>query len=113
VVNEDKLKNEQHNLVVKVVKAFAQINSLMEVKGVDLLVYKDFVEEEFMYSKEVMVYGLYTALHMAIMAKTQLDEKTLAKAFQKVADSSITHVTHLPQLINSQYNTLCHTPSNG
>jgi hypothetical protein len=57
---------------MKILKAFTQINNLKELDGLDILVYKDFIEEEFLYSKEVFVYGLYTAIHFALLPKVVL-----------------------------------------
>lgn len=57
---------------MKVLRAFAQINALRELCGLDVLVYKDFVEEDYLYSKEAFIYGLYTAIHVAVMNKTPL-----------------------------------------
>jgi hypothetical protein len=91
-MNGDKIKNEQQNLVTKVLKVFAQTNNLMELSGMDLLVYKDFVEEQFLYSREAFIYGLYTAVHTCMMRKVPLDDRTLHKAFQKISDASTSHV---------------------
>lgn len=44
------------------------------------------------------------------MKKTPLDEKVLNKAFQKMADSTFTHVQSLPQLFHTSYNNLAYIP---
>jgi hypothetical protein len=38
----------------------------------DVLVYKDFIEEEYLYSREAFIYGLYTAIHAVLLTKTTL-----------------------------------------
>lgn len=57
---------------MKVLKVFAQGNGLMELEGLDVLVYKDFKEQEFLYSKEAFIYGLYTAVHACLLRKVPL-----------------------------------------
>jgi hypothetical protein len=108
-MNGDKIKNEQQNLVTKVLKVFAQTNNLMELSGMDLLVYKDFVEEQFLYSREAFIYGLYTAVHTCMIRKVPLDDRTLHKAFQTISDASVTHVEGLPQLVHGCYGNLTYS----
>lgn len=79
---------------------------MLELPGMDVLVYKDFVEEKFLYSQEAFVYGLYTAVHVCGVRKVALEEKVLHRAFQKILDSSVTHVEGLSQLVHGSYNNL-------
>ncbi len=58
---------------MKILKTFAQFNNLMELSGLDVLVYKDFIEEEYLYSKEAFVYGLYAAVHACVVNKVLLE----------------------------------------
>jgi hypothetical protein len=43
----------------------------------DILIYKDFLEDEFSYSKGAFMNGLYAALHVAMLKNVKLNLKSI------------------------------------
>ncbi len=50
----------------------------------DILIYKDFLEDEFLYSKGAFVNGFYTALHVAMFKNIKLNVKSIEKISSKI-----------------------------
>jgi hypothetical protein len=50
----------------------------------DILIYKDFLEDDFSYSKGAFVNGLYSAFHVAMLKNVKLNVKSIEKVGSKI-----------------------------
>ena len=98
----DQEEDRMYSLLQKCLTTFINENLLKEISGFDILVYADFIEDQFARWKEALTYAFYSAVHTAFFQEKLLDNIKIEKIIKKIRllEPSIEQIS---QMTNYKY----------